>query len=283
MKIRIVTIALTLGVSLCPPLARAQSSALPPDSKSLMDKLAEFETEEQRKVDAAVAEKREQVVEALQQHLDRETRSGNLAAAVAVSEAITRLGGSSGTLPSQTGVIVEELTAPSTVLWEWNQEVKFKEGAASATTDGAELVFKQPLNGDFTLTLQIERAGSHVWQQWGFAVALLDTGVVAGLILGRNGEDTVFINPAAVENAAGKSSDRGVESKSGIASDPSAGQFIITRKGDRVTAVFENSSGRRLTTPSVKLNSDLATRIRIRWGGTETTPRRIHRIEIRRG
>lgn len=275
-----VTILIVVGSSF--HLARAQSSALPSDSNSLLEKLAGFEEAEYQKLEAIVAEKRDQVVRTLQQHLDRETKSGNLSAAVAVSEAITRLGGSPGILPSKRGVIVEELTAPSTELWEWNREVKFEAGTASATTDGAELILKQPLEGDFTLTLQVQRDGSHVWQQWGFAVALMDSGVVAGLILGKGGEDTVFINPASADNAAGKSTDRGIESKSGQASDPSSGQFIVSRKGDRITAVFENSSGRRLTTPSVKMRNDTAARIRIRWGGTETTPRRIHRIEIQR-
>ncbi|MDF1657910.1 MAG: hypothetical protein P1U58_09880 [Verrucomicrobiales bacterium] len=68
--------------------ALSAEELLPTDSANLLAKLQNFEEEELAKAREKIGEKTLAVVEVLRSHLDRETRNGNLDAAVALKEQI---------------------------------------------------------------------------------------------------------------------------------------------------------------------------------------------------
>lgn len=64
---------------------------IPLDSAILVEKLTSFEAEERAKFVEVLSEKTNEVIEILQSHLERETKSGNLERAIALREEIKRL------------------------------------------------------------------------------------------------------------------------------------------------------------------------------------------------
>lgn len=82
---------LLLIISLAIGHAQERSAALPADTLDLLAKLQAFEAAETERVDAAIAQKRQQVAEVLKTHLDRETKAGNLETALALKNLISEL------------------------------------------------------------------------------------------------------------------------------------------------------------------------------------------------
>ena len=68
-----------------------EPKGIPSDSMDLLAKLQQFERAEHEKVDAIIREKRRAVAVVLEQHLVRETRAGNLDAALQLRNAISNL------------------------------------------------------------------------------------------------------------------------------------------------------------------------------------------------
>ncbi len=83
------TFYLFLVLFLC--LQNSRSQELPPDAVKILEKLEGFETAERAKTDGIIAEKRNSVGKFLQQILKRETKAGNLDAALATKEMIAKL------------------------------------------------------------------------------------------------------------------------------------------------------------------------------------------------
>lgn len=81
-----VTLLITAHVSTI-----AAQDPLPSDSADLIGKLESFEKQEFEKAQKAISEKRAAVAEILKSHMDRETRAGNLEAALTLKEKIASL------------------------------------------------------------------------------------------------------------------------------------------------------------------------------------------------
>lgn len=106
MKTCIIAITSSLSIHLAVVFPGiAADGKLPSDSQAILDKLGAFEKEERKKLEAVVSEKTAQVVKVLQEHLERETKSGNLEGAIVLRETIRQLsksgpgGGVSGAPP----------------------------------------------------------------------------------------------------------------------------------------------------------------------------------------
>src|SRR5690606_37526997 len=65
--------------------------ALPEDSSDLLSKLESFKDAELKKAHKTIEKKQTAVIEVLNSHMDRETRAGNLDAALALKEKIASL------------------------------------------------------------------------------------------------------------------------------------------------------------------------------------------------
>ena len=87
-------IILSLGL-LLPFTGVIYADELPEDSKDLVEKLEAFKTSEEKKLEAMLLNKQQAVVKILTQHLERETKSGNLDGAVAIRKRIASLNGQS--------------------------------------------------------------------------------------------------------------------------------------------------------------------------------------------
>ncbi len=74
-------------------VAVSDDQKLPRDSTELLEKLSQFEETERARTESAIAEKRNQVAALLRAHLQRETKSGNLDAALELRKKIEVLSG----------------------------------------------------------------------------------------------------------------------------------------------------------------------------------------------
>lgn len=184
--------------------------------------------------------------------------------------------------PFAAGPFTEEFTAVATKWWKWSPNMTFVDGAAEAKNgDGIFwLEWTRPMKEDFEFSIVVSRLGPHTNPWWDFGVALMDTGVSCGLLLGAE-EHLISVTTKSPNNMPGNPAASDVESKASPAGNSTGGTLTMTRKGDRLSLKFVSDSGRPTTLQSVTIPKDLAPKLLIQFGGTPTSPRRIERVTIK--
>jgi hypothetical protein len=132
--------------------------------------------------------------------------------------------------PFSDGPFVEEFTAVATKWWKWSPNMTFVDGFAEAKNDDGIvwLEWTRPMKEDFEIAIVLSRQGPHTYPAWDFGVALMDTGVSCGLLLGSE-DHRVFVTTKSANNMPGNPTDRDIESKASPAGNSSGGTLTITR------------------------------------------------------
>lgn len=127
-----------IGIGLLSSSVIGQEKGLPNDSLDLVAKLQQFENEESRAVREKISDKRQAVVEVLEQHLSRETKLGNLDSALELRKLIQNL-----KKPIQVGgmtAAVEAKEANGVDFVRWAESIEIHEDDGWWEIDGREIV-----------------------------------------------------------------------------------------------------------------------------------------------
>lgn len=262
-------------------LSQADDANLPPYAGVVIERLQEFEDQEKQRYEESISAKRKEAITTLEEYFAREMKVGNLVGALEIRRHIELLGGVVRDPSLEEPPLVEDFDGKPSRHWACNPNLRINGGFAETRGGTVWIETKEEISGDFELTVDLVRDGTHLFDWWDFGIAFVDTGIVCGLRLAKQNEDLVFVTTDATENVPGKPWLQGVKSFPIRSEGTQRGQWQLTRKENRISLTFISESGQILSTPSLAIPENLSAKIRVVFDGVNTTPRKIDRIQLR--